>query len=87
MAKTFILVAKEKKRKRKEQGVVYPDGTIEWNPFRFNEDTSKAQIREYQKQMKEDYIVRCQQMGIIPARGLIFVSRTVTTSYSTPKAL
>ena len=82
--KEIILVAKEPKRKRKEYGIVYPDGSIEWNTLSVNEETSKYKIIEAQKQAKTAYLIRCKDMGLLPSRTLIFVERTVTTSYSKP---
>ena len=87
MAKSIILVAKDPKKKRKEYGVVYPDGTIEWNQYCLDDTSSKMEIRALQKKVKEDYIIRCANLGTIPARALIFVTRTVTTSYSTPEVM
>lgn len=64
-----------------QYGVVYPDGTTDWNTtVAFGAIDTPALRANFQEQ----YALRLTQLGVPSVPKLTFVTRTCTTTYSDP---
>lgn len=87
MAHSIILVAKTPKSKRTHYGVVYPDGTIDWNRLRLPTRPTGSEIQTAIAKVESEYAIECERLKVTPNRKLIFIKRKVVTTYSTPELI
>lgn len=78
----LVAVAAEEGNTVIETGILYPDGTIRWG--RYGQDLNSATGR---KKLQEEYDERNAHANSNTREVLQFVTREVSTIYSTPRLM